>query len=208
MKRTLLLIAVFVFVGTGAYYAASFIPSGGAWFATRNSNNNEIQRLQSFANTAKLFAVENGYNTQFCFLLDMRLPSGQKRFFVYNLTQNNIKYAGLVAHGSCNTAFLANAQFSNQPGCGCSAKGKYKIGYKYAGRFGTAYKLYGLDSTNSNAYDRYIVLHSYYMVPDKETDSLPICNSLGCAMVSKNFIQQLAVDIDASKKPVLLWILE
>jgi hypothetical protein len=208
MKKIFLLtVCIIVFVGT--YYASSFLPFNKTnRFKPHISDNNEIQRLQSFAAEAKLFTADNGYNTSFCFLLDMRLPSGQNRFFVYDLKNNQILYAGLVAHGSCNTSFLTKAQFSNQPGCGCSAKGKYKVGYKYAGRFGTAYKLYGLDSTNSNAYNRYIVLHSYYLVPDKETAPMPICNSLGCAMVSPNFIKQLAVKIDASKKPVLLWMFE
>ena len=168
----------------------------------------ETERLQTLGAQAKQYAAKNGFNTTQCFLLDMRLNSGQNRFFVYDLKNNQVLYAGLVAHGSCNTDFLENAQFSNQPGCGRSAKGKYKIGYKYKGRFGTAYKLHGLDSTNSNAYDRAIVLHSYYLVPNRETAPLPICNSLGCAMVSPNFMKQLAVTIDASKKPLLLWMVE
>ena len=138
----------------------------------------------------------------------MSLNSGKYRFFVYDLVHDSVVMSGLVAHGSCNKTFLASAKFSNMPGCGCSEKGKYKIGYKYQGRFGPAYKLYGLDTTNSNAFDRYIVLHSYYMVPDRETSPLPICNSLGCAMVSDNFIKQLAAKLDASKKPVLLWMIE
>jgi len=208
MKKILLItVGVIVFVGT--YYASSFLPFNKAkGFSPHITDNSEIQRLQSFAAEAKLFTANKGYNSSFCFLLDMWLPSAQNRFFVYDLKNDRVLYAGLVAHGSCNTSFLVKAQFNNQPGCGCSAKGKYKVGYKYAGRFGTAYKLYGLDSTNSNAYDRYIVLHSYSLVPDKETAPLPICNSLGCAMVSPNFIKQLAVNIDASKKPVLLWMLE
>jgi len=209
MKKILLLTPVFLILFVGTYYAASFIPLNRATkFTAHIADMAEMQRLQAFGIEAKAYASKNGYNTKFCFLLDMRLTSGQNRFFVYDLKNSNILYAGLVAHGSCNNSFLDKAQFSNQPGCGCSAKGKYKIGYKYKGRFGTAYKLHGLDSSNSNAYDRFIVLHSYYMVPDKETTPLPICNSLGCAMVSPNFMQQLAATIDASKKPVLLWMFE
>jgi hypothetical protein len=209
MKKILLLIPIFIMAFVGVYYASSFIPARNAKkFAVHIADNAEIHRLQLFAAKAKLFTAENGYNAQFCFLLDMALPSGQNRFFAYDLKQDSILYAGLVAHGSCNHLFLANAKFSNRPGCGCSAKGKYKVGYKYNGRFGTAYKLYGLDTSNSNAFDRNIVLHSYYEVPDKEVAPLPICNSLGCAMVSPGFIKQLAVSIDASKKPVLLWMFE
>jgi len=46
------------------------------------------------------------------------------------------------------------------------------------------------------------------MVPDKETDPLPICNSLGCAMTSTNYLTILSKKIDASAKPVLLWIFD
>ena len=208
MKK-MLLTPVFILLFIGTYYAASFIPFNRAHkFEAHLVNATEIQRLQSFAAKAELYTAEKGFNTSLCFLLDMSLPSGQNRFFVYDLKNDKVLYTGLVAHGSCNTTFLDKAQFSNQPGCGCSAKGKYKVGYKYTGRFGTAYKLYGMDDTNNNAFDRYIVLHSYHLVPDKETYPLPICNSLGCAMVSPNFIKLLANTIDASKKPLLLWMFD
>lgn len=209
MKKIILLTTLGVVLITGAFYASAYIPvkkAGG--FKPPDTNGAELVKLKQYAAAAKTFTANNSYNTKFCFLLDMGLNSGQKRFFVYDLEHDSIAVAGLVAHGSCNTAFLTNAKFSNTPGCGCSAKGKYKTGYKYAGRFGPAYKLYGLDSTNNNAFDRYIVLHSYYMVPDRETYPLPICNSLGCAMVSDSFIKQLAVKLDASNKPVLLWMFE
>ncbi len=209
MKKILLLTPIFILVFVGSYYAASFLPLNNAHkLRAKMADAAETKRLQTLGAQAKLYAAKNGFNTTQCFLLDMRLNSGQNRFFVYDLKNNSVLYAGLVAHGSCNTNFLEKAQFSNQPGCGCSAKGKYKIGYKYNGRFGTAYKLHGLETSNSNAYDRYIILHSYYLVPNQETAPLPICNSLGCAMVSPNFMKQLAITIDASKKPVLLWMVE
>jgi len=209
MKKTILLTALGAILVTGAFYASAYIPvKKGQGFKPPAPNEAELVKLRQFASVAKTFTAENNLNTKFCFLLDMGLNSGQNRFFVYDLVHDSIVMAGLVAHGSCNTNFLANAKFSNKPGCGCSAKGKYKVGYKYAGRFGPAYKLYGLDTTNNNAFDRYIVLHSYSMVPDRETYPLPICNSLGCAMVSDNFIKQLAVKLDASNKQVLLWMVE
>ncbi len=213
MKKILLFTLLFILAFVGVYYAASLNTNFNATrsckkFAIRISDKDELNKLNSFAAQAKIFAAENSYNTGFCFLLDMSLPGGQNRFFVYDLDRDSILNAGLVAHGSCNTRFLEKAAFSNQPGCGCSAKGKYKVGYRYNGRFGIAYKLYGLDKSNSNAFDRNIVLHSYYLVPEKEVKPFPICNSLGCAMVSDGFIKQLALKIDASQQPILLWIFE
>ncbi|MES1220848.1 MAG: murein L,D-transpeptidase catalytic domain-containing protein, partial [Bacteroidota bacterium] len=86
--------------------------------------------------------------------------------------------------------------------------GKFKVGNPYAGNFGTAYKIYGLDSSNNNAFNRNIVLHSYTCVPEQETDPIPICNSRGCPMISPGFMEQLKPLINQSKKPILLWIFE
>lgn len=165
-----------------------------------------IEKMQEHVTEALLYCKRKDMDTRHCFLVDMSMPSGANRFFEYDLQKDSVISQGLVAHGSCNKNFLETASFSNVPGSGCTSPGKYKVGGKYIGRFGTAYKLYGLDSSNSNAYRRNIVLHSYYLVPDKETDPLPICNSLGCAMLSDNYLKQLSQTIDAAKKPVLLWI--
>jgi len=168
----------------------------------------ERKKIQSYSDKAKLFCRQHGFNNQICFLIDMHLPSGKNRFFVYDINKDSAISYGVVAHGSCNYSFLAMPKFSNKPGCGCSSIGKYKVGNKYTGSFGLAYKLYGLNASNSNAYKRNIVLHSYYLVPDKEVDPLPVCNSRGCVMVSDKYIGTLSKTIDASAKPILLWIFE
>ena len=165
-----------------------------------------FSQLRKKAVAAKIVAAQKGFSTHIAFLLDMHLPSGQKRFFIYDLQKNSLLASGLVAHGSCRQRFLETAQFSNVPGCGCSAEGRYKIGGVYEGRFGKAFKLIGLDTTNSNAYQRNVVLHSYNYVPDEECYPYPICNSLGCPMVSVKFLNTAAGFVEKEKKPVLLWI--
>lgn len=140
------------------------------------------------------------------FLLIWACPSGKNSFFVYELQNDSIIKTSLVAHGSGNNGFSFTAKFSNQKESGCTALGKYRIGKSYAGRFGLAYKLYGLDSSNSNAFSRSIVLHSYNCVPEQETYPYPICNSRGCPMVSPLFLEQLQTIIDKSEEPALLWI--
>jgi hypothetical protein len=208
VKRSLILLLLVAAV-TLFYYSYSFTGAVHA-FETSTSENDktEMQKLQRFALQAKAYCLKKGYNSKTCFLIDMNLPGGKNRFFVYDLTKDSVINAGIVAHGSCNQSFLSKPQFSNKPGCGCTALGKYKVGYKYKGRFGNAYKLYGLDSSNSNAFKRNIVLHSYYMVPDKETYPIPVCNSLGCAMVSDNYLCTLEREIDTSAGPILLWVFE
>ena len=134
----------------------------------------------------------------------MKIASGRKRFFVYDLQKDSILFSGLVAHGSCDNGFQMEANFSNKVNSGCSCLGKFSIGNSYNGRFGIAYKLYGLDSSNSNAYERSIVLHSYECVPEQEIYPFPVCNSRGCPMVSSEFLQKLKPYIENPDKPILL----
>lgn len=136
----------------------------------------------------------------------MNEPSGKDRFFIYDLKKDSILHSGLVTHGRCNELWNDGRMYSNEVGSACTSPGKYKVGKPYQGVFGLAYKLYGLDSTNSNAFKRYVVLHSHECVPDGEVDPLPICRSDGCPTVSENFLKKLAGIIDKSSKPVLLWI--
>ena len=164
--------------------------------------------LQAKAAEVKTYARKKGFSTQYCFLVNLSIPSGSNRFFVYDLQQDTVLHAGLVAHGSCNTNYLETARYSNTVSKGCSSLGKYRVGNAYKGRFGRAFKLFGLDSTNSNAFRRYVVLHGYSCVPDEEVFPDPVCNSLGCPMVSYKFLATLETFINKSNKPVLLWVMD
>jgi len=165
-----------------------------------------VSPFASRASLAKSYAIDKGFSTTYCFFVDMTIHSGRKRFFVYDLEQNIVVTSGLVSHGNCKEGFLEQAKFSNVPGCGCSSLGRYKIGQKYRGQYGQSYKLYGLESTNSNAYKRAVVLHGISCVPDQEIYPQAVCNSFGCAMVSSAFFERLALIIDRSKKPIMLWM--
>jgi len=158
------------------------------------------------ASAVRDYAVKKGFSTTYCFLVDMSIHSGRKRFFVYDLETNRVIMSGLVSHGSCNGIFLEQAKFSNAPGGNCTSEGKYKIGEKYRGQYGKSYKMYGLESTNSNAYRRAIVLHAYSCIPDEEIYPRVTCNSSGCAGVSPAFFEKLSSIIDQSNKPIVLWI--
>jgi hypothetical protein len=214
MNRTLLLILLGSALFLALYY---IVPRKGGTPAatptlfpetTTNKAKEEAYslKLKGRARDLRTYAKRKGFSTEYCFLIDMSLPSGKNRFFIYDLEKDSITAAGLVAHGSCNTVFLRKARFSNTPNCGCSSVGRYKVGYPYKGRFGKAYKLHGLDSTNSNAFKRAVVLHAYDCIPDREIYPLSACNSLGCPMVSYRFLSKAAAVIDKAKKPVLLWV--
>lgn len=157
------------------------------------------------ATSIKEFVRLNDYNSGICFLINMSLPSGYKRFFIYDLKKDSVVNAGLVTHGNCYQYWLEGRRYSNKVGSGCTSLGKYRVGKSYFGRFGLAYKLYGLDSTNNNALKRFVVMHSHTCVPDEATTD-DICQSNGCPTVSPFFLRTLQAIVDKSPKPLLLYI--
>ena len=166
-----------------------------------------VDRLKLQAASIQAYAKANHFNTEYCFLADMSIPSGKNRLFVYNIKKDAVEYASLVAHGmGSETADNDQLVFSNIPNSRQTSLGKYKIGKSYYGTFGLAYKLYGLDNTNSKAFERAIVLHSLDEVPDAETYPQPISRSAGCPMVSPSSLAMLDKYIRSSQKPILLWI--
>lgn len=157
------------------------------------------------ADEALAYCNSLGYRTDFAVLINLAPHSGKHRFFGFNLETKDTLIKGLVAHGHCQTTENRFAQFSNDIGSNCSSVGHYKVGEKYKGSFGTSYKLYGQDSTNSNAMNRYVVLHSHSCIPDEEWED-DICQSEGCPTVSPRVLEELMPYLDTTKKPILLWI--
>ncbi len=209
--RTLLLIFFLLLSFTWLFSSGLWKRAKISWAAENpalfKSADPFIKKMQLKALDAKLFARQKGYNETICFLVDMSLPSGKDRLFVYDLDKDTIRNAGLVTHGRCNQYWLDGRKYGNTVGCGCTSLGKYKIGRSYQGRFGLAYKLHGLEKTNHKAFERFVVLHSHECVPATEVKD-EICQSDGCPTVSPGVLQYVKPIIDASKKPVLLWIYE
>lgn len=164
--------------------------------------------LREKAISLRSYTATKGMDNKLFFLVDMTLPSGKKRFYAYDLEKDSIVLSGLVSHGRCNLNWLTGRKYSNKPGSGCTSLGKYKIGTSYQGQFGKAYRLYGLDSTNNNASQRSIVLHSHKSIPDSEVAPGQIAQSDGCPTVSPVMLQQLDRLLKSRKRPVLLYIYE
>lgn len=213
MKRLLLValatLVLFILGSAAWYYSKLKATPGRAHTPVAESLHKKLLlKLGSRAASAREYAARNNYNTAVCFLIDMSIESGKNRLFVYDLKRDSITDAGLVTHGRCNEEWLKGRRYGNEVGCGCTSLGKYKIGAAYKGRFGLAYKLHGQDSTNNNAFKRYVVLHSHECVPAAEVDPYPICQSDGCPTVSPFFLKKMAATIDASPRPILLWIFD
>lgn len=159
------------------------------------------------------FCKSNGFSADYYFLVDLSIHSGRNRFFVYDFNQKKIVAKNLVTHGACD-AFEPNntpyekVKFSNRIDSHCSARGKFKVGKRDYSSWGikVKYWLDGLEESNANARDRVIVLHSWDEVSDTEIYPNYSPLSWGCPAVSDDFMRVLDAKLQATKKPVLLWI--
>jgi len=158
----------------------------------------------------KILEIKNyikgkNYNQDLAVFINFKIHSGKYRYFVYDLKNNKILQKAIVAHGDGSVVRNSeNLQFSNADGSHQSSLGKYEINESYTGKFGKAYRLDGLDETNSNARSRSIVLHSYYCISDNESTS-SACLSFGCPMLSKKAFNETAKYIDQSEQPIILY---
>lgn len=161
--------------------------------------------VKAQARELKKYAISKGFDTTYAFLVNMNMKSGKKRFFVVNLTTMEIENRSLVSHGRGDERFTFNKKYSNDAGSNCTSVGRYKIGKSYTGQFGLAYRLFGLDASNSNAFKRFVVLHAMGCISYDETD-LPICQSEGCPAVAPRFLEEIKPIIDSRKAPMLMWV--
>ena len=154
----------------------------------------------------EIIAADAKYNKEIAFFIDMEIGSGKNRFFIYDLKNKVIIDQGLVAHGiGSESRIKGKLKFSNTSNSFCTSLGRYSVGKYYTGEYGKSYKLYGLDETNSNAFARNIVLHSYKSVPFIEQDK-NIVNSLGCPMVNELYFKKIEKILDTSKTNIILSI--
>lgn len=169
-------------------------------------NEADFLRLTDHVNEVKSICKTGKYSNKIAFFVDMKIKSGKNRFFVYDLQNDSIIDQGLVANGSgSETGIRGNLKFSNTPNSNCTSLGKYSVDKPYKGIFGKAYRLSGLDETNSNALSRAIVLHHYSAVPYEEQDYY-IANSHGCPMVNEVFFKRLEKIIESSNSKIMLYV--
>lgn len=177
-------------------------------------NSTTLQSLKLKADSALVFCRSKGYNTDYCFLIDFKIHSGKKRLFIWDFKGDSILLSSLCAHGYGKESTATQPVYSNVEGSYCSSLGKYKVGIRSYSKWGinVHYKLHGLEKTNSNAYKRTIVLHSYEHVPEKETYPihLPLGMSQGCPVISNETMRRIdkLLKEKKSEKPLLLWIYE
>lgn len=191
--------SLFLFMTMGVFTTSKH------YFKEETITSVEIERINSKVDEIRnMINTDHKYNAKIAFLIDMKVPSGKNRFFVYDLENNKILDQGLVAHGSgSETGVSGMLRFSNEPNSNCTALGRYAIGKNYKGIFGKAYRLAGLEETNNNALKRAIVLHYYSAVPYDEQEYY-ISRSHGCPMVNEQFFKRIEKIIDSSKSDIIM----
>ena len=93
-------------------------------------------------------------------IADYGLHSALPRFHFVNLEREEVK-SYPVAHGQGSDPEHDGwlNRYSNMEGSNATSRGAYVTWEWYVGRYGTSVRLGGLDDTNSNAFDRAIVMH-------------------------------------------------
>ena len=161
-------------------------------------------------NEALEYCRQHDMNSDFCFLMDLSQHSGKNRFFVYSFKTKTVIAQGLVCHGTGKNSTPEKPVFSNEVGSNCSSTGKFSVGKRAYSQWGihVHYKLHGLERSNSNAFKRTVVLHSYTPVPGGEIypSHLPMGWSLGCPVIADDLMRKIDTLLQKTTKPTLLWI--
>ena len=126
-------------------------------------------------------------------IVDFSKASSTPRFFILDTKTGRVS-RHYVSHGRgsdpAHTGFLQ--RFSNQFGSEASSNGAYVTGDYYPGKYGRSMRVRGLDSSNSNAEDRAIVVHSaWYAEPDVLAQTGRLGRSEGCFALSHTSLQEV-----------------
>jgi hypothetical protein len=178
----------------------------------QNAGEKQLERLRSKAKVGLEYCRAKKLNTDFCILIDMSLHSGKKRAYIWDFKKDTILKAGMCSHGCGNNSWSSTYTkerpvFSNVPDSHCSSLGKYKVAKRGYSQWGihVNYVLHGLESSNSNALKRQIVLHSWDDVSDTEVYPAGTPEGWGCPALS-NELMRAADEVLKTNYNCLLWI--
>ena len=165
------------------------------------------ERIRSHAKDALTYSKQHNFSTDYCFLVDFDIHSGKERFFVWDFNQDKVIYSTICAHGHGGNSTLTQADFSNERGSNCSSLGHYKVGglrtmnnHKNV----PCLEVHGLDSTNSNAHGRGILIHP--SVAQFATWPVPMFHRTeGCFGLSWRGFQTIKQFMSQTSQPILLW---
>ena len=145
-------------------------------------------RVAKRAEALREYCLKEGYNTSVALFVDASRHSGRRRFVAWSFERNAPMFTCPVSLGSGakeSHVRSAYAEFSNNEGSHLSSLGRALVAERYEGRYGVAYRLDGLEVSNSNLRPRCVVLHGW-----EHTTSYPIwpratVGSFGCPVLSR-----------------------
>lgn len=161
----------------------------------------------------KEYCRKKGLSENYAIVVDYSIPSGKHRFFVCDLKKQKIIASSLCAHGAGKGSTVFKPIFSNEIGSNCSSLGHYKItGRNQMSSSGLpSFRLQGLDTSNSNAMKRGILIHSAKLVSYCRLGIYPFYLPLdrrissGCFAIDIDMMDVVGDLVDKEKKPILLY---
>ena len=165
-------------------------------------------RLRSHASQLREYCREHGYNTHVALLMDASRHSGLRRFVVWDFDGDRALCSFPVSHGSGSVhshVRSAYARFSNEDGSHLSFLGKALVAERYEGRYGVAYRMDGLEESNSNLRSRNVVLHGWQYTTSFTIFPIPTVGSWGCPVLSRRAMRRVD-EILQKENRVVLWV--
>ncbi|MDE6304542.1 MAG: murein L,D-transpeptidase catalytic domain family protein [Paramuribaculum sp.] len=187
---------------TATFILIVFVSLSFCW--GRNSKTGISPELQT---ELMRYCKDNSLCYDYCIIVDFSIYSGKDRLFIVDLPNNKILYSSLCAHGiGKDFECIIKPKFSNEAGSNLSSLGHYKLGLsrKTSQYDLNAIELFGLDSTNSNAYTRGILIHDG--LPDVKIIGLPCLPiSQGCFTIPSDTYKTINDIKEKYSKPMLLY---
>lgn len=149
----------------------------------------------------------NGYNCRVALFVDLSRHSGRCRFVVWNFEQQCALLCSPVSHGSGSWKSHVRSSYakvSNEDGSHLSSLGRALVAERYEGRYGVAYRLDGLDETNSNLRSRCVVLHGWRYTPSFPIYPFATVGSWGCPVLSTRMMRRVDEILKNESNVVLL----
>lgn len=138
-------------------------------------------------------------NPQYVAIVDFTAPSTKRRFYLINLRTGAVDKF-YTAHGIGSGKSNYAVAFSNTKDSRQTSLGFYVAGEVYTGHYGDTLRMYGLQRSNDEAYNRDIVLHGAWYVGEDFINSIDpktgkargrLGVSWGCPAVSMSVAQKI-----------------
>ena len=153
-----------------------------------------VRRVSERAEALREFCRKEGYNTNVALFVDLSRHSGRRRFIAWDMVRNAPIFLCPVSHGSGaqrSHVRSAYARISNEDGSHLSSLGRALVAERYMGRYGVAYRLDGLDASNSNLRPRCVVLHGWEHTTSYPIYPIPTVGSFGCPVLSRKMMRRV-----------------